>query len=123
MGTLRQKEAAKLTVEKVRKGTKVTKGEILKEVGYADSVTLHPDKVFETEGFKEEITKLGFDSDNAKRVIGKILDSEYVEEATRIAAAREIFKVNGDYAPEKRVSVNVEADEQILRDIIARIRG
>lgn len=64
-----QKKAARLTIDKVRKGTKVSKREIAREVGYAQSVADHPDKVFGTEGFKEEINALGFTEEFIKTAL------------------------------------------------------
>lgn len=59
---------------------------------------------------QEELKKLGFDSNNAKRVIGNILNSEKAENRDRIKAAENVFKVHGDYAPEKSASVNVNVE-------------
>lgn len=47
----------------------------------------------------EELKKLGFDSSNAKRVVGEILNSG--DDTHKLSAADKVFKVNGDYAPEK----------------------
>lgn len=58
----------------------------------------------------EELTKLGFDSNNAKRVVGEILNKEFAEDRDRLKAAETIFKVNGDYAPEKTQNVNLNLD-------------
>lgn len=71
----------------------------------------------------DALKEKGFDSDNAKRVVGQILNDETEEPNVRISAADKVFRVFGDYAPEKRVSVNVEADEQVLREIIASIKN
>lgn len=57
---------------------------------------------------QEELKKLGFDSNNARRVIGEILNDEAEESKDRIKAAENIFKVNGDYAPEKHTNLNIE---------------
>lgn len=122
MGTLNQKKAAEITVEKVGKGEKVVKGEILAESGYSRAIQTNPDKVFETEGFKEELKKLGFDSNNAKRVVGEILNSEMSEDGDRIRAAQTIFKVNGDFAPDKSITVNFQADEEALKQIIGTLK-
>lgn len=55
MGTLMQSETARLTLEMVGSGKNVSKGKILKKVGYKASIAKNPDKVFETEGFKEAL--------------------------------------------------------------------
>lgn len=59
---------------------------------------------------QEELKKLGFDSNNAKRVVGEILNDEEQQARDRLNAADKIFKVHGDYAPEKHVNVNLDAD-------------
>lgn len=58
---------------------------------------------------QEELRKLGFDSNNAKRVISEILNNDDLEPKDRIKAAENVFKVNGDYAAEKHINVNLEA--------------
>lgn len=58
---------------------------------------------------QEELRKLGFDSNNAKRVISQILNDEMLEPKDRIKAAENVFKVHGDYAPEKQINVNIES--------------
>lgn len=57
----------------------------------------------------EALRELGFDSSNAKRVVGEILNDDTAEPKDRLSAADKVFKVNSDYAPEKHVNVNVEA--------------
>lgn len=56
----------------------------------------------------EELRKLGFDSNNAKRVVAEILNDDMQESKDRLTAADKIFKVMGDYAPEKHLNVNVD---------------
>lgn len=57
----------------------------------------------------QALKELGFDSNNAKRVIGEILNNVGEESKDRIKAAENIFKVNGDYAAEKHVNLNIDA--------------
>lgn len=59
---------------------------------------------------QEELRKLGFDSNNAKRVVSNILNDETAEAKDRLKASEIIFKVHGDFAPEKHVNVNVEVE-------------
>lgn len=54
-----QKKAAEITLEKVRKSKKISKGQILMEAGYTKNVSEQPQKVFDTEGFKEELENFG----------------------------------------------------------------
>lgn len=53
----------------------------------------------------DALKELGFDSDNAKRVVGEILNKEFAEDTDRLKAAKLIFEVNGDMAPEKHLIV------------------
>lgn len=55
-----------------------------------------------------ELKELGFDSNNAKRVIGEILNNEDAEHRDRIKAAENVFKVNSDYAPERHMVATAE---------------
>lgn len=55
-----------------------------------------------------ELEILGFDSNTAKRVVGEILSQREVEPQHRLKAADLVFKVQGDFAAEKHLNVNVE---------------
>jgi len=59
---------------------------------------------------QEELKRLGFDTNNAKRVVSEILNSDQEKAADRLNAAEKVFKVHGDYAPEKTLNVNVEVE-------------
>ncbi len=56
----------------------------------------------------EELRKLGFDSNNAKRVVGEIMNDEAAEHRDRLKAAELTFKVEGDMAPERHINLNIE---------------
>lgn len=57
----------------------------------------------------DELKKLGFDSNNAKRVVGEILnDSVDPEPRDRLKAAELVFKVQGDFAPERSLIGHVD---------------
>ena len=56
---------------------------------------------------QEALKGLGFDSNNARRVVGELLDDVTVEAKDRLKAAEIIFKVGGDFAPEKHLNVNI----------------
>ncbi len=57
---------------------------------------------------QEELKKLGFDSNNAKRVVAEIMNDDSKKAADRLMAADKVFKVNADYAPEKHLNLNVD---------------
>lgn len=73
---------------------------------------------------QEELRKLGFDSNNAKRVISEILNDETIEPKDRIKAAENVFKVHGDYAAEKHVNVHIKAEpsEKVI-ELAKRLNG
>lgn len=57
----------------------------------------------------DELKKMGFDSNNAKRVVGEILNDDVnPEPRDRLKAAELIFKVGGDFAPEKSLVGHIE---------------
>lgn len=62
------------------------------------------------ESIQGELRKLGFDANNAKRVISEILNDETIEPKDRIKAAENVFKVEGSYAPDKSVNINIDAN-------------
>lgn len=73
---------------------------------------------------QEELKKLGFDSNNAKRVISEILNDETIEPKDRIKAAENVFKVHGDYAPDKSINVNLDANStERTRELGRRLVG
>lgn len=62
----------------------------------------------------EELTKLGFDSNNAKQVVAEILNKPTAQDKDRLKAADMIFDVHGDKAPEKHLVVTqklIQVDE------------
>lgn len=75
----------------------------------------------------EALKELGFDSNNAKRVVGEILNNPLSEESSRLKAASLIFDVNGDKAPEKVVYLNLEVKpnekiKEIAHELLNRQR-
>jgi len=100
MPTLKQKKLAKEIVTNLAANKPKTAGELLEKVGYAkNTAEAKPGEMMERKGVIEELKKLGFDEDNAKRVVGEILNES--EDNNRLKAADLVFKVNGSYAAEK----------------------
>lgn len=71
----------------------------------------------------EALRELGFDSDNAKRVVGEILNNDSLEPRDRIKAAENVFKVHGDYAPDKTINLNVNESTERSRELGDRLLG
>jgi len=55
MASENAKAVAREIIEKVKKGERVHKGEIIAKHGYTKSMALHPQKITETKSFKEEM--------------------------------------------------------------------
>ncbi len=53
----------------------------------------------------DALAKKGFDAETAKNVVSEILIDETVEPKDRLKAAEIVFKVTGDFAPEKHLVV------------------
>lgn len=119
MATLRQKTLAQNIVKNAKAKNKLNKRDLLVSSGYAlitaESV---PSKIMEQKGVIKELKHLGFNSDTAKKVVAEILENPMYEASERLAAAREVFKVHGDYAAEKQVNLNVSATAEQLREQI-----
>lgn len=97
MATPRQEKLAQVIVENALKDQPLNRQEMLEKVGYATSVAEHkPHEIFNSQGVQEELKKLGFDSNNAKRVIGEILNDESAENKDRLKAGELVLKTNGD---------------------------
>lgn len=104
MATFRQKKLAKKIAENSIAKEPLNAGQLLESVGYAKSVALHkPGEIIDQKGVQEELENLGFDVESAKSVITQILRKG--KEENRLRAAQEIFKVSGEYAPEKHLVV------------------
>lgn len=105
--TIRQRKAARLIADTALGVTGFkTDAEIVRAAGYAQSVEQVPDKVLNTSGVIEALDELGFTSENAKKVVQKILNSEEAEHRDRLKAADMVFKVKGDYVADQNAKEN-----------------
>lgn len=57
-----------------------------------------------------ELKILGFDENTAKKVVGEILTDDTIEPQHRLKASEQVFKVQGSYAPEKNINLNLDAE-------------
>ena len=106
MPTQKQKKIAKLIIENAKLDNPLNGGEMLEKVSYSEGIQKQPGRVLESDGVKEELENLGFSEEGAKKVVSKILYTG--KEENRIKAAQEVFKVNGSYAPEKHIDLEIE---------------
>lgn len=107
MPTIRQEKVARLIIENAKLDNPATGGQMLEKVRYG-KISKQPSRVLKSKGVKAALKEYGFTEDNAKKVVSEILLNAKVKPDTRINAAKEVFKVQGSYAPEKSVSLNIE---------------
>ena len=104
MATLRQKKLAENIVLNAKRGNKLNKKELVVSSGYGEVTgNKHAHIILEQKGVQEELENLGFDTESAKKVVKSILKSG--KEENKLKAADMIFKVVGEYAPEKHLVV------------------
>ncbi len=110
MPTAKQKRVAKLIIENGKLDIPLNGGEILEKVRYSKGMQIQPSRVLQSEGVKEELANLGFTEANAKSVVTEIMLNKKAEPNARLKATDQVFKVEGSYAPEKSVNLNVEIE-------------
>jgi hypothetical protein len=105
--TPKQRKVAKLLIENATLDKPLNGGQIVENSGYGESMKLYPARVIDTIGVEKALEEYGFTEDNAKRVVTDILLNPEADNAHRLKAASEVFKVKGSYAAEKTQSVNL----------------
>ncbi len=120
MATLRQKKLAKAIVDNSTANEPLNKKELLVSSGYSEvSATASAKDIIEQVGVQEELELLGFTERNAKTVVGEILLAGE-NDTVKLKAADMVFKVHGTYAPEKRVTINLDGELTEREQTIAR---
>lgn len=95
MATLRQRLAVLKISENIRNnGTMKPMGQILKEVGYSESVCKHPDRVTNTKGWEELMNQYLLQDEELLRIHNKLLNAQKV---VRISLTGE-FITQSDYS-------------------------
>lgn len=125
MATIRQQKLARAIVDNFDAEEPLNLGELVESVGYSKTVAeAKPGEIIEQKGVQYELRRLGFDEDNAKRVVGEILNDDGVEPQHRLKAAEQVFKVTGAYAPEKSLNLNVEVEtDSVVRELTQKLNG
>lgn len=114
MSTLLQQNLAQNIVKNLKRKKPLNKKELVVLGGYSQTVAeAKPNAIIEQKGVQEALEEYGFTEDNAKKVVSQILLNERVEPNARLKAASEVFKVKGTYAPEKKVNVNIDYNEEV----------
>lgn len=112
MATLMQKKLAETIVQAAKLGKRMNKKQLVVSSGYSPiSAESSAHLILEQKGVQEELENLGFDTESAKKVVKSILKTG--KEENKLKAADMIFKVVGDYAPEKHLVLSkiVSVDE------------
>lgn len=110
MPTVKQRKVAKLLIENESLDKPLNGGQMLAKVGYSRSMqTAKVNDVLESEGVLEALNDYGFNVENAKKVVGAILETGE-NDNVKLKAADMIMKVHGAYAPEKVVNMNYNTD-------------
>ncbi len=108
MSTIRQQKLAQAIVENLDAVEPLNKQELVASVGYSEmSAEKKQKEIIESKGVKEALHKMGFNSDNANRVVAEILNDETNEPKDRLKAAELVYKVHGDFAPDKHINFNI----------------
>ena len=107
MATIRQERVAQLIIENAKLDNPLNGGAMLEKVRYG-KISKQPSRILKSKGVKEVLKKSGFTEDNAKNVVQKIMLDEDIEPNARLKATDQVFKVEGSYAPEKSVNLNIE---------------
>lgn len=125
-GTIRQKRLAEAIVLNAKAKKPKNKQEIVASSGYsATTARHHATTIIDQKGVQKELEVLGFTSENAKKVVANIMLNEHAEDRDRLTASKLVFEIHGDFAPEKRLNINVDAEAlaKQINDDIARFRA
>jgi hypothetical protein len=123
MATVKQKRVAKLIIENAALDKPLNAGEIVEKSRYSKSMVIKPSVVINSEGVQEELKALGFTEENAMNVVTEIMLNGDVEPNARLKATDQVFKVRGTYAPEKKLNVNLDVNEEHRERAVNAIRN
>jgi Holliday junction resolvasome RuvABC DNA-binding subunit len=123
--TIRQRRIAKAIVDNLASGKQTAKVELLRQNGYGTSLQNNPKRVLESAGTIKALGELGFNPETAKKVVESIMLDESAMNKDRLKASDMVFKVHGTYAPDKHVSLNIDAqvDDARLLELAQRLRN
>lgn len=124
MPTIRQKKLARAVVDNLSQEKPLNKQELVASVGYSELTADRRAKdMLESPGVVAELVSFGFNEDKAKEVVAGILIGGE-NDTVKLKAADMIFKVNGTYAAEKHVNLNIHQDNNASLDaLIERIEN
>ena len=109
MATLLQKDLAQAIVKNAKTKKYRYKKDLLVSVGVGELTARKAQKrTIEQKGVQEELNKLGFSSEGAKKVVAEILYKPSAKDNDRLKAADMVFDVHGDKAPEKHLVITTK---------------
>lgn len=97
MATDLQRKALDKVVEYGRAGKRISKGKLLKEVGYAGTTAIAPQKVFESKGFLQLCDDLGLTDDFLTKAL---VDDIQAKPKRRFKELELGFKIRGRLNPD-----------------------
>lgn len=119
--TIKQKRAAKVLVGN---GGNVTQAML--EAGYSPNTANTPQKLTESEGFKEvwnELIPRRLVIETHRRLLKKV-DKDGQAHSDAAKGVDMAYKVGGDYAPDKHLNVNVELEPpQEIKDLTQKLNA
>lgn len=119
MATEKQKKVAELIVDNLSLDKPLNGGEMLEKVGYSEGITKSPSRVLQSDGVKEILEVMGFSEVKAKEVVASIMLNSEIDASSRLKATDQVFKVNGSYAPDKSINLNLNGDVMPTEDMEA----
>lgn len=107
MPTEKQKKIAELIIENSTLDEPLNGGEMLEKVGYSEHLVKQPSRVLQSDGVKEALEVAGFSETNAKEVVAEIMLNPKADNASRLKATDQVFKVTGAYNTDEQKNINV----------------
>lgn len=121
MSTIRQKKLANAIIENLVAKQPLNKGELVESVGYSvKSAEKKTNEIINSKGVQQELVAFGFNEDKAKEVVAEILVAGE-NDTVKLKAAEMIFKVQGSFAPEKHLTLNVQIEPSERLKKIAQV--
>lgn len=115
--TTKQKLAASKMVENIRNGNKKPMGQILKEAGYSESVSKHPDRVTRSKSW-QQLTEKYLPDKKLLKVHKELLENK--DWRARDAGLDKAYKVKGKYVDTK-VQIGASEELEKVLDKVSRL--
>jgi hypothetical protein len=107
MPTAKQQKVAELIIENTKLDQPLNGGEMLEKVGYSEGLQKHPDRIISSAGVQDALEVAGFNQRSAKGVVSEIMLNPKADNASRLKATDQVFKVTGAYETDNSKSINI----------------